>query len=245
MRVILKENIENLGRKGDIIEVAPGYGRNYLFPKKLAIEVTSSNMRMIEMEQQALKRIFEQEKSSYQELIQKMNESRLTFFRKTGEKDIIFGSVGSADIKDALEKLGIEIDKKKIILEEPIKRLGNYVVPIKVFHDERAEVKIEVVKEGEVPPQEAVVEEKEKVQEEIAREGEAIETKEEEEQVKEEEVPPQEAKEENREVSEEKPQEGEEETKKEEEQVKEEKTKKSEAEKTEEKEKEVKDQETK
>lgn len=186
MRVILKENIENLGKKGDIVEVASGYGRNYLLPKRLAIEVTTSNMKMIEMERQALKKIFEQEKSSYQELIEKMNETRLTFFRKTGEKDIIFGSVSSADILDALEKLGIKIDKKKIILEEPIKRLGNYVVPIKAFHDEQAEVKIEVVKEGEAPPQEAVVEEKEKVPEEIAREGEAIETKKEEAQVNEE-----------------------------------------------------------
>lgn len=241
MRVILKENIENLGKKGDIVEVASGYGRNYLLPKRLAIKVTTSNMKMIEMERQALKKIFEQEKSSYQELIEKMNETRLTFFRKTGEKDIIFGSVSSADILDALEKLGIKIDKKKIILEEPIKRLGNYVVPIKVFHDEQAEVKIEVVKEGEVLPQKAVVEEKEKVPEEIAREGEAIETKEEEEQVKEEEVPPQEAKEEKREFSEEKPQEGEEETKKEEAQVNEEKAKESEVEKTEEEEKEVKE----
>lgn len=185
MRVILKENIENLGKKGDIVEVASGYGRNYLLPKRLAIEVTTSNMKMIEMERQALKKIFEQEKSSYQELIEKMNETRLTFFRKTGEKDIIFGSVSSADILDALEKLGIKIDKKKIILEEPIKRLGNYVVPIKVFYDERAEVKIEVVKEGEAPPQEAV-DEKEKVPEEIVREGEEEETKEEEVQVNEE-----------------------------------------------------------
>lgn len=185
MRVILKENIENLGKKGDIVEVASGYGRNYLLPKRLAIGVTTSNMKMIEMERQALKKIFEQEKSSYQELIEKMNETRLTFFRKTGEKDIIFGSVSSADILDALEKLGIKIDKKKIILEEPIKRLGNYVVPIKVFYDERAEVKIEVVKEGEAPPQEAV-DEKEKVPEEIAREGEEEETKEEEVQVNEE-----------------------------------------------------------
>lgn len=198
MRVILKENIENLGRKGDIVEVAPGYGRNYLLPKKLAIEVTPSNMKMIEMEQQAMKRRSEQERLSYQELIERVNETRLSFFRKTGEKDIIFGSVGSADIKDALEKLGIEIDKKKIILEEPIKRLGNYVVPIKVFHDEHAEVKIEVVKEGEAPPQEAV-EEEEKVQEgeeetkkeeaqvkeEKAKESEAEKTEEEEKEVKE------------------------------------------------------------
>lgn len=160
MRVILKENIENVGKKGDIVEIAAGYGRNYLLPKKLAIEVTASNMKMIEREQQVLKGKYEQEKLSYQELIAKINETKLNFFKKTGEKDIIFGSVSSADIKDALEELGIEIDKKKIILEEPIKRVGNYVVPIKIFHDERAEVKIGVVKEEEASPQEAKEERK-------------------------------------------------------------------------------------
>lgn len=174
MRVILKENIENLGKRGDIVEVARGYGRNYLLPKKLAIEVTPSNMKMIEMEQQALRKRFEQEKASYQEFIQKINETRLTFYRKTGEKDVIFGSVSSADVKDALEKSGIEIDKKKIQLEEPIKRLGNYVVPIKIFHEERAEVKIEVVKEGEAPAQEAN-EEKERIAKEEAEKREAEE----------------------------------------------------------------------
>lgn len=165
MRVILRENIENLGRKGDIVEVAPGYGRNYLLPKKLAMEVTPSNMKMIGMEQQALKKRFEQEKSSHQDIFDKIQQTRVIFFRKTAEKDVIFGSVSSTDIKDALEKFGIDVDKKKIILEEPIKRLGNYTVPIKVYHDERAEVKIEIVKEGERPEAEEA-EKKEEIREE-------------------------------------------------------------------------------
>ncbi len=179
MRVVLKENIENLGKKGDVIEVARGYGRNYLLPKKLAIEVTPSNMKMIEMEQQALKRRFEQEKASHQEIIEKINETRLTFFRKTAEKDVIFGSVSSADIKEALEKLGIEVDKKKIVLEEPIKRLGNYSVPIKIYHEEPTEVKIEVVKEGEKPAAETE-EKKETASGEKTKESKQEETKEEE-----------------------------------------------------------------
>jgi len=154
MRVILRENIEKLGRKGDIVEVAPGYGRNYLIPKKLALEVTASNLKMIEMEQRALRKKFEQEKLSYQELIDKINQTRLTFFRKAAEKDVIFGSVSNTDIRDGLSQLGIEVDKKKILLNEPIKRLGNYAVPIKVYHDEQAEVKIEVIKEGESPAEE-------------------------------------------------------------------------------------------
>ena len=163
MRIILKANIDKLGRKGDIVDVAPGYGRNYLIPKNLALEVTASNMKMIEMEQKALRKKFEQEKLSYQELIEKINQTRLTFSRKAGEKDVIFGSVSIADIKEALSQLGIEVDKKKILLDEPIKRLGNYAVPIKVFHDERAEVKIEVIQEEKEEKKEAVEEKKQEV----------------------------------------------------------------------------------
>ncbi len=164
MRVILKENIDSLGRRGDIVDVAPGYGRNFLIPKKLALEVTPSNMKMIEMEQLALRKKFEQEKATYQDLIDKLNETRLTFTRKTAEKDVIFGSVSSADIRDALSEQGMDVDRKKVLLAEPIKRLGNYTVPIKVFHDERAEVKIEVVTEEKERPLE---ETKDKADEEV------------------------------------------------------------------------------
>jgi large subunit ribosomal protein L9 len=147
MRVILKQDVENLGRKGDIVNVTPGYGRNYLVPRRLALEVTSSNLKMIEIERQALKKKIEKERLSYEELIRKLNELRLTFSRKAGEKDLIFGSVSAGDIKEALDKLGFDIEKKKIILEEPIKRLGNYTIPVKVFQDDKADLKIEVQKE--------------------------------------------------------------------------------------------------
>lgn len=159
MKVILKDNIENLGRKGDIVEIAPGYGRNYLIPKKLALEVSLSNMKMIEMEQQALKKRLEKEVLSYQELIQQLNQTTLSFVRKAGEKDIIFGSVSSSDVKEALDKAGFEIDKKKILLIEPIKRLGNFTVAIKVFHEQQAEVKIEVIKKEEEGKEKKKVEE--------------------------------------------------------------------------------------
>jgi large subunit ribosomal protein L9 len=149
MKVILKQDVENVGRKGDLVNVAPGYGRNYLIPKKLALEVTSSNMKMIGIERQALKKKIEQERLSYQDLIQKLNQVTLTFSRKAGEKDHIFGSVSPADIKEELDKIGFDIDKKKIILDEPLKRLGYYVVPIKVYHDDKAEIKVSVVKEEE------------------------------------------------------------------------------------------------
>ncbi len=148
MKIILKENIENLGNKGDIIDVAAGFGRNYLLPKKLALEVTSSNMKMIEMEQAALKKNLEKARESYQDTIQKISDLSFSFKRKAGEKDTIFGSVSVTDIKEKLEKLGFEIEKKKILLKEPIKRLGNYTVPIKVFLDDIAEIKVQVVPEG-------------------------------------------------------------------------------------------------
>lgn len=148
MKIILKENIENLGSKGDIVNVAAGYGRNYLLPKKLALKVTSSNMKMIEMEQAALKKNLEKARISYKGAIQKLNEVSLSFVRKAGEKDTIFGSVSVADIKEELDKLGFEIEKKKILLKEPIKRIGDFTVPIKVFLDDIAEIKIQVIPEG-------------------------------------------------------------------------------------------------
>jgi len=175
MRVILKENIDNLGRKGDIVDVAAGYGRNFLIPRKLAIKVSPSNMKMIEMEQQALRKKFNQEKATHQDLVDKLNETRLTFIRKTAEKDVIFGSVSPADIREALSELGMDVDKKKILLDEPIKRLGNYTVPVKVFHDERAEVGIEVITQEkasakEEKPPEGIKEKTEGGTEEVQKE---------------------------------------------------------------------------
>ncbi|MCK4645734.1 MAG: 50S ribosomal protein L9 [Candidatus Aminicenantes bacterium] len=200
MKIILKQDMENLGRRGDIVDVAPGYGRNYLIPKKLALEVTSSNIKMIEIERKALRKKVEKERMSYQDLIQKLTQTTLSFRRKSGEKDVIFGSVSSSDIKDALHEAGFEIDKKKILLEEPIKRLGNYTVPVKVFHDDMAEVKVEVVKEEEeikekkekkAPEKEAPKEEEvktEPVPEEVKAAPEKVKTEEVPEEVKKEEV---------------------------------------------------------
>jgi len=152
MKIILKENIENLGKKGDIIDVAAGYGRNYLIPKKMALEITPTNTKMIEIEQQALKKGLEKEMKTYQTLIEQLNEVALTFKRKAGDKDSIFGSVSNADIKDALSNLNFDIEKNKILLTEPIKKLGNYKVPIKIFHDQTAEISLEVNREG-IPDQ--------------------------------------------------------------------------------------------
>jgi large subunit ribosomal protein L9 len=150
MKIILRENIENLGRKGDIVNVAAGYGRNYLLPKKMALELTPTNMKMIEMEQKALRKGLEKEMKSVQALIERLNQVTLSFKRKTGEKDTLFGSVSVADIKDGLDHLGFEIEKRRILLTEPIKALGTFTVPIKAFHEERAEIRIEVI--ADAPP---------------------------------------------------------------------------------------------
>ncbi len=149
MKVILKHDVENVGRKGDTVNVSAGYGRNYLIPRKLALEVTSSNLKMIEIERQALKKKVESERQSFQDLIRRLDEVTLTFSRKAGEKDMIFGSVSAADIKESLDRLGFEVEKKKIGLDEPIRRLGNYTIPVKVFHDDKATLRIEVRKEEE------------------------------------------------------------------------------------------------
>jgi large subunit ribosomal protein L9 len=152
MKVILKSDVENLGRKGDILNVTDGYGRNFLLPRKLALEVTDSNLKMIEIEQQALRKRLAKERESFQGLIQRLDQVTLTFRRKTGEKDHIFGSVSASDIKDGLAALGFEMEKKKILLEDPIRRLGHYTIPVKVFHDDKAEIKVEVVQAEEGEP---------------------------------------------------------------------------------------------
>ena len=150
MKVILKQDVEKLGRRGDVVNVAPGFGRNYLIPRKMALAVTATNLKSIEIERQALKKKAEIERKSFQSLTQRLNEVSLTFTRRAGEKDIIFGSVSAGDVKEALDGLGYEIDKKKILLDEPIKRLGNFTVPVKISTEDRAEVKIVVARE-EVP----------------------------------------------------------------------------------------------
>jgi len=147
MKVILKQDVEKLGRRGDVVNVAPGFGRNYLLPRKMAIAVTPTNIKMIEIERQALKKKLEIERKSFQSLTQKLNQVSLTFTRRAGEKDVIFGSVSSGDVKEALDGLGYDIDKKKILLDEPIKRLGHFSVPIKISHDDRAEIKVVVARE--------------------------------------------------------------------------------------------------
>jgi len=147
MKVILKQDVEKLGRRGDVVNVAPGFGRNYLIPRKMALAVTPTNLKTIEIERAALKKKLEIERKTFQSLAERLNQVSLTFTRRAGDKDVIFGSVSAGDVKEALDALGYEIDKKKILLDEPIKRLGNFAVPVKISTEDRAEVKIVVARE--------------------------------------------------------------------------------------------------
>jgi large subunit ribosomal protein L9 len=149
MKLLLKENIENLGKKGDIVDVSPGYGRNFLVPKKMAVQITPSNRKMIEIEQKSLLKGLEKEIQSHQAVIDRLNQVNLEFTRKADEKETLFGSVNATDIKEALDKKGFDFEKRRIILDEPIKKLGEYKIPVKVFQEYQGEITVQVKAEQE------------------------------------------------------------------------------------------------
>ena len=147
-KVILQEDIEKLGHRGDVVAVKPGYARNFLLPRKLAIEATTGNMKALERIRTALAKKTATELEAAQEQAALLNGVALRFTRKTGENDQLFGSVTSADIAEALATQGFKIDKRQVQLREPLKALGEYSVVIKVFRDVTAEVKASVEKES-------------------------------------------------------------------------------------------------
>src|ERR671918_2786774 len=124
MEVILREHIDNLGRRGDVVKVAEGYARNYLLPRKLALAVTEANKRQIDRERQAAETRDAQERSQAEALAQRLAQLELEIARRVGENDTLYGSVTSADVAHALEAKGLEIEKRKINLVEPLKALG-------------------------------------------------------------------------------------------------------------------------
>jgi large subunit ribosomal protein L9 len=146
-KVILQEDIEKLGHRGDVVDVKPGYARNFLLPKKLAIEATTGNMKALERIRGALAKKTATELDAAQKQAAALNGVELHFTRKTGENDQLFGSVTSGDIADALEAQGFKIDKRQVQLHDPLKALGDFPVKIKVFRDVVAEVKATVAKE--------------------------------------------------------------------------------------------------
>ena len=147
MQVILKEHIENIGQAGDLINVAPGFARNYLLPKKLAILANAKNVKQIEHQKRLKQAIKEKHLKDCEKLAKTIESLSLTIIRKSGENDRLFGSVTSIDINEALANEGVSIERKRIHLEEPIKSLGIYTVPIHLHQDVIANLKVWVVKE--------------------------------------------------------------------------------------------------
>jgi large subunit ribosomal protein L9 len=144
MEVILREHVEKLGRRGDIVKVAEGYARNYLLPRKLALAVNEANKRQIERE----KKIAEVREMEEKSAAQRLAQLEIEIARRVGENDTLYGSVTSADIAHALASKGFEIDKKKIQLPEPLKAIGESTVPVKIHRDVTAQVKVKVVPEA-------------------------------------------------------------------------------------------------
>jgi|ERR1039457_6154304 large subunit ribosomal protein L9 len=144
MEVILKEDVANLGHRGDVVKVADGYGRNFLLPRKLALQATLANKAVIEQMKTAAARRSATEKTQAEELVAKLEPLVLSFTRKSGENGQLFGSVTSADIASDLEAKGFEVDRRKIQLAEPIKSLGNFDVAIKLHREVTARVKVQV-----------------------------------------------------------------------------------------------------
>ncbi|MEP6643705.1 MAG: 50S ribosomal protein L9 [Acidobacteriaceae bacterium] len=147
MEVILKEDVASLGSRGDVVKVAEGFGRNYLLPRKLAIEASEGNKSVIEQMKAASVRRSAKEKSSAEALAKQFEGVSVTFQRRSGEQEHLFGSVTSGDISDALAKKGFEVDRRKIQLHEPLKSLGEFTVPIKLHKEVTTHFKVVIEKE--------------------------------------------------------------------------------------------------
>jgi large subunit ribosomal protein L9 len=149
MEVILKEDVEKLGHRGDVVKVAEGYGRNFLLPRKLAIEATKGNRTVIEEMKSAAQRRAVRDRADAEGLAKQLEAVKLTFLRKTGEHDHLFGSVTSSDITSELEARGFTIDRRKIQLDDSIKNLGEFEVLVKLHRDITGTVKVIVSRETE------------------------------------------------------------------------------------------------
>lgn len=148
MEIVLRDTIENLGRAGDVVTVRPGYARNYLLPRKLAYLATPGNLKVIEQERQKLARREAERREEAEKLRDMLGELELVFSRRVGEHEALYGSVTSSDIGDELEAKGFTVDRRKIALEDHIKKLGDFVVPIRLFPEVVAEVKLRVQAEN-------------------------------------------------------------------------------------------------
>lgn len=148
MRVILKENVENLGKIGEVVKVSDGYARNYLLPNKLVMIADEGNVKAMEHHKKALDKKKKRENGKAVEFAQKLEAFSCTIARKVGENEKLFGSVTSGDIAEALKKGGFEVDKRTINLQEPIKQLGVTQVPVRLSADVYAQIKVWVIQEN-------------------------------------------------------------------------------------------------
>jgi large subunit ribosomal protein L9 len=148
MQVILQQTIEKLGRAGQVVDVAPGYARNYLLPHRLAIEATPANLKRLEKIREQIARKAAGEKETAQQLAERLATVTLTIPRKAGETDQLFGSVTAADIAEALQAHGYPVEKRKVQLEEPIKLIGEYEVALRLHPEVTAVVKVQVVRQS-------------------------------------------------------------------------------------------------
>jgi large subunit ribosomal protein L9 len=166
MEVILKEDVVNLGHRGDVVKVADGYGRNFLLPRKLALQATLANKAVIEQMKVAAARRSATEKAQAEELVTKLEPVVLVFTRKSGEQGQLFGSVTSADIAGELATKGFDIDRRKIQLNEPLKALGNFDVTLKLHREVSAKLKVRVI--GETMAEEEAAGSEPKAEEAVA-----------------------------------------------------------------------------
>ncbi|PYS50570.1 MAG: 50S ribosomal protein L9 [Acidobacteria bacterium] len=156
--VLLREDVDDLGARGEIVRVKAGYARNYLLPRKLAVEATASNVKRIEQERAALLKKEVREKSTAEAQAEQMRSLRLRFARKVGEHGILYGSVTSMDITEALKERGYEVDRRRINLREPIKETGEFTVPVRLHREVIVEIPVEVAAEGESRAEEEATE---------------------------------------------------------------------------------------
>ena len=147
MEVILRDHVENLGKRGEIVKVADGYARNYLLPRKLALPATDANKRWVERERKIAEARDHEERSAAEAIAARLTALDVTITRKTGENDQLYGSVTNADIAEMLAQKGFEIDRRKVLLPDPIKALGETAVPVKLHRDVTAQVRVTVAKE--------------------------------------------------------------------------------------------------
>ena len=147
MKLILREDVENLGKIGEVVEVAGGYGRNYLLPRGLAVKASTKNLKEQGHQKKLIQARMDRPRKDAEELAGSLDSVSCTISRKTGDEEKLFGSVTSRDIEEALREEGVSLDRKRILLEEPIKKLGVYTVPVKLHADVTGNIKVWVVKE--------------------------------------------------------------------------------------------------